>query len=248
MLRVSIHAGPLSNASRFNQLAWLDIGYDRLDALADYRIFGFAKGDGAGEPVTLPAYPRWSGSLWDLTARAIALLLDRDADPAALTVPAYEPGGPRAAFASAISASIQHHSRARGESVTTLASVNIAQRGNNRGVYLATFIEDLATERCTEPFLFRPKFLNPAELLLHAALVHLTGQHEQIPPTPQLAVPASITVGDKDYIAIHKLIEPARTGFTRWLTRQSETPIAQEDAPQGLAPATMYAKFLQVAI
>jgi hypothetical protein len=38
MLRVSIHAGPLATISRFNRLDWLDIGYQQLEANADYKI------------------------------------------------------------------------------------------------------------------------------------------------------------------------------------------------------------------
>lgn len=37
MLKVSVHAGPLASASRFNLVAWVDIGYERLEPVADYK-------------------------------------------------------------------------------------------------------------------------------------------------------------------------------------------------------------------
>lgn len=72
MLRISVHAGLPSGASRYNRSDWLDIGYERLDADAEYKIVLFQAGIGACEPILLTGYPRWSASLWDLIARAIA--------------------------------------------------------------------------------------------------------------------------------------------------------------------------------
>jgi hypothetical protein len=78
MLRVSIHAGPLREISRFNRVDWVDIGYDQLGVLANYKVVLFNVGEGVSSPVRLSSYPRWSASLWDLTARAIALGLSPD--------------------------------------------------------------------------------------------------------------------------------------------------------------------------
>ncbi len=72
MLRLSIHAGPLTKISRFNRLDWVDIGYQSLAATADYKVVLFKIGQDAMAPVFLNGYPRWSASLWDLAARAIA--------------------------------------------------------------------------------------------------------------------------------------------------------------------------------
>jgi hypothetical protein len=58
MLRVSIHAGLLRDISRFNRVDWLDIGYEKLDAAANYKIVLFNVGGGrdAGHSVAeLPA-------------------------------------------------------------------------------------------------------------------------------------------------------------------------------------------------
>lgn len=75
MLRVTIHSGMPSEASRFNRTDWIDIGYDNLAPHADYKVMLFLTGYGALRPVRLLGYPRWSASLWDLTARAIAASL-----------------------------------------------------------------------------------------------------------------------------------------------------------------------------
>ena len=248
MLHISIHAGPLSGQSHFNQVSWLNIGYNRLAPVADYKILGFVKGAGADEPVTLSAYPRWSASLWDLTARAIALRLLPRHFPGVLTVPAFEPGEKRAAFATAMSALIQHRPSGKNARQPILATVDIAQEGRNRGLYRASFVEDLGGVHRTEPFLFRPKFLDPTELLLHAALVHLTGQQTEMPAVPQLSVPDELDVGGERHIRIHRLVEPARTGFKRWLSHRGIAPVAHPEAPQGVAPAALYTRFLYEAI
>lgn len=73
MLRVSIHSALPSQVSRFNRTDWIDIGYQTLASHAEHKIVLFEAGRGAREPVRLRAYPRWSSSLWDLAARAIAL-------------------------------------------------------------------------------------------------------------------------------------------------------------------------------
>ena len=75
MLRVSIHSGLPSEASRFNRTDWIDIGYQTLNAQAEYKIVLIENGRGAREPVYLKSYPRWSSSLWDLAARTLALSL-----------------------------------------------------------------------------------------------------------------------------------------------------------------------------
>ena len=80
MLRISLHASSLAQTSRFNRVAWLDLAYAKLEPVADYKVLLFEVGDGAREPRTLPQYPRWSASLWDLVARGLALALHPDED------------------------------------------------------------------------------------------------------------------------------------------------------------------------
>jgi hypothetical protein len=73
MLRVSIHSALPSQLSRFNRTDWVDIGYQTLKEHSEYKVVLFEAGLGSREPVFLQAYPRWSSSLWDLVARALAL-------------------------------------------------------------------------------------------------------------------------------------------------------------------------------
>jgi hypothetical protein len=49
-------------------------------------------------------------------------------------------------------------------------------------------------------------------------------------------------------VALHTLVEPARTGFARWLSVFSEPPTPHADAPLGVAPEVLYVKFLQEAV
>jgi hypothetical protein len=123
MLRVSIHAGPMADISRYNLLAWLDIGYEKLAPIADYKVVLFQSGLGATPPYTLENYPRWSASLWDLTARAIALGLN--ADERSETVPDVTHPRKGCAFASEISALIEHLPGGQSIRRRTLASASI---------------------------------------------------------------------------------------------------------------------------
>jgi len=53
MLRVTIHAGGLNTATRFTQRAWLDIGYEKLAPVADYKTVLFQSGFGASVPAPI---------------------------------------------------------------------------------------------------------------------------------------------------------------------------------------------------
>ncbi len=55
MLRLTIHAGPLEDVSRFNQLARLDIVYDKLSPLADYKVVLLERNRDVPAPRTLQA-------------------------------------------------------------------------------------------------------------------------------------------------------------------------------------------------
>ena len=68
MLSVSIHASSPENAGRFNRLARLDIVYQRLSPVADYKVALLERNSDPVAPRTLAQYPRWSSSLWDLVA------------------------------------------------------------------------------------------------------------------------------------------------------------------------------------
>jgi hypothetical protein len=249
MLRVNIHAGPLKKANRFNLISWIDIAYERLEPIASYKTVLFETGHGATLPVPLETYPRWSASLWDLTARALTLGLNQglSADQPREAVPEVDTLEKGFAFASQICAVIEHPPAAGANSRDMLGSVGIKQVGRARGTYVAHFKEHTMADQVTAPFQFMPSYLRPAELLLHACLMRLTGTRE-MPPRPALCVPKPLEFEGLSYVPIHMLVEPARTGFLNWLTRNSEPPVKHESAPDGLAPETLYGKFLTEAV
>ena len=63
MLRVSIHAGLLRDRCPQNQLAALDIAYQKRAALADYLVSLQVSGRGELEPAIVSSYPRWAASV-----------------------------------------------------------------------------------------------------------------------------------------------------------------------------------------
>lgn len=247
MLRVSLHAGPIAKISRFNQVAWLDIAYERLEPIAHYKTVLFEAGIGATMPIPLEAYPRWSSSLWDLVARALALGLSPDQDKPTETVHEVVPGEKHFAFANQICAMIEHLPAASVAYRKELGRVEISQVGRKRGTYVARFDEHAMARHVTAPFTFTPGYLRLPELLMHACLVRLTGKAE-MPPRPALCVPEAVEQDGLRYVPIHDLVEPARTGFLDWLHRFSEEPVEHPSAPQGIAPETLYVKFLSEAV
>ncbi len=247
MLRVSIHAGPLAAVSRFNRIDWVDIGYERLDALADYKVAHFSIDQGAASPVLLRNYPRWSSSLWDLVARAIAKALSPTPEARDDVAPPMEAPKPGAAFADAVSAVIEHAPLA-GRPGRRLGAMEVLRHPRTRAIYRARVDEDLQPSLSTLPFAFAPRVLCPAELVMRAAMMRVSGQAVAMPPRPALCLPTPRLVDGKPYVAVRQLPEPARTGFLRWLHHHSEAPRQMKDAPDGLAPEAMFTLFLQKAV
>lgn len=246
MLKVSIHAGPLKNISPFNALGWVEIAYERLQPIADYKTMLYEKGVGAQPQTSVYTYPRWSASLWDLTARALALGLREDQDCLNEEVPPVVVKKPFA-FASEICAVIEHTPPAGEQHRRQLATASISQVGRKRGTYVATFDEHTATTKTTAPFTFHPAQMRPAELLLHACLYHLSGACT-LPPRPGLCIPNPILDNGEKYVPIHRLVEPARTGFTRWLFHIGIPPVEHGSAALGMAKEALYVQFLREAV
>lgn len=250
MLRVSIHAGPLATISRFNRLDWVDIGYQELKATADYKIVLFKIGEGALAPVILPSYPRWSATLWDLVARAIArALFPAPGNAASLQewVPPAQCVEKRRAFAEVMSAVIQHMPNA-GPAVHRLGAMQIDEHKSSRCLYRACIEEDLRADCKTEEFYFAPGFLQPSELVLRAALFWLGGSLDVVPPRPLLSTPKGKVIDGKEYLLIHQLKEPARTGLVRWLYHQKRPPTVTPQAPEGLVEYAIFTEFLDKAV
>jgi hypothetical protein len=247
MLRVSIHAGLLRDINRFNRIDWLDIGYEKLDAAANYKIVLFNVGVGATPVIPLLNYPRWSASLWDLTARAIALGLSPDSTNRKEQVEPLEPRGKRYAYAREVSAVIQHLPNT-GLRIRNVGSMQIWQCSVTKGFYQAQIDEDLMPSITTKQFAFMPAFLRSAELVMRTALVGLTGSLETMPPRPPARLPTAEEIDGRLQVAIHKIREPARTGFIRWLYEIDSPPQEYAGMPEGVAPEAHFVKFLETAV
>jgi hypothetical protein len=252
MLRVSIHAGPLSAISRFNRTDWLDIGYQKMGPRANYKVVLFKIGQGVMPPVMLRKYPRWSSSLWDLSARALTRALypvpdNKDEPSPEEQVPAAQNVTKKRAFAETMCAVIQHIPNFGG-AVRRLASIEIQEDKSLRCVYRARIEEDLQTTRKTEDFSFAPSFLRPAELVLRATLFSMSGNIDVLPPRPPLVFPKSKQIDGIEYVAIHQIKEPARTGIIRWLYQQNRAPIPELGAPEGRVDFPTFNEFLTRAV
>lgn len=244
MLRVSLHAGPAGKANRFNLVAWVDIGYDRLAPVADYTVVLYQSGIGATMPLPLSKYPRWSSSLWDLAARSIAIGLN---DSTSEAVPKLETRDKQFAFLTEMSVVIEHYAGGDVNWRTTLGTAALMQHGRKRGTYVAKFEEHTMQPVTIAPFEFKPAFLQPVELLLHACLHRMNGKAE-MPARPALCVPMPVQVEGVSYVPVHHLVEPARTGLLNWMNWNGMQPKEHDGAPQGLVPDSVYSTFLREAV
>lgn len=231
MLKVLIHSGTIATRCAANELAVLDIAYANRDALADYFVALSLRGEGEVEPDKVTNYPRWSASLWDLTARALTRVLYRnDLAPSSGTPDR------RCAYATRICAVVERVTL--GERGVELATVEIAQTGTQRGVYTAQFEEDILGKR-TANFSYGLKSLNPADLLLRAICWSLYGT-DVLGPRPVLPLPPSMRIDGVDRFHIDALAEPARTGFLRHMGAN----FPQTNPPDPLPKAEDYVLFL----
>jgi hypothetical protein len=247
MLRLSTHAGPLKAMSRFNRLDWVEIGYETLNRHADYKVVLFEVGRGAREQVALRGYPRWSGSIWDLVVRSIALALSPDPrQPQELAQPV-QWGKKKFAFVEAMSAVIQHIPNAGG-GIRQLASMELTYDESAAGAYRVTIEEEMLATKELASFIFAPEFLRPAELVMRAALVGLTGSMDELPSRPLLYKPTPEIIKLRPHVRVDNIREPARSGFRRWLIqRRKETKGSAVD-PVGTVPYPLFEDFLDKAV
>jgi hypothetical protein len=248
MLRLTVHNGLPSQASRFNRTDWLDIGYDELNTFADYKLVLFQTGIGACGPVILKGYPRWSASLWDLVARSIALAFwPQPAGQPEAVVPAQHANAKRIAFADHTTA-ILEHLPARGSATRQLSTMLITHSAKARGAYGARVDEDIYERRTVAPFLFAPAVLRPIELVLRTALFMLHGSIDTLPARPRLSVPPLDEEAGAQYVRLSRLAEPQRTGLVRWIRTQGWRPQVDPSYPAGRVPEAWYAQFMRTAI
>ena len=232
MLKVTVHSGLLASRNIGNQLAVLDVAYQKKAALADYVVALSLRGSGELAPAFLRNYPRWSASVWDLIARALAQTLYR-----ADQVPASAKADRRCAYATRICASVERMTAAaRGHEVGT---VEIHQEGEKRGVYTATFNEDVMGERSVQ-FEYGCKALNPAELLMRAACWAYQGT-DVLGPMPKLILPPALKIDGVERFHLAALDEPALTEFQRY---QAIAANRGAEAVNNLPRAEDYVRFL----
>lgn len=230
MLRVSIHAGLLQDRCAQNQIAALDIAYQKRAALSDYLVSLQLTGRGELEPAIVSSYPRWAASVWDLAARAVTAVLYRSDEPP--PVPRVDK---RCAYATKMCAVVQ---RVTVDDLgAEIGRVEILQPGRVRGEYHATFSEDIMGGRTAE-FDYGCKVLNPADLLLRAISYAWWGT-DVLGPRPALILPPSIKIEGEERFDLQSLREPARTGFIRH--RANRVPLAK---PEQMPLAQDYVDFI----
>jgi hypothetical protein len=285
VLRVSIHAGLPSAASRFNRLDWCDIGYSQLERIANYKVVLFEAGVGARQICHLNGYPRWSASLWDLAARALALAYwhappafnvpsstrasavgpDGEAiridDVTPIPAPAppihclagkvevkkAENVGSGCAYATKLCAIITHFP-GTGIGGRTLGALIVARDKKQRGTYGMSIDEDTRSRKIPFPFTFAPSQISPTELVVRAALHFLGGDIDKMPPLPPLIVPPTQIIDGVELVAVHRIVEPARTGLLRWLHRQGIEPKPEAGAPKGRVRKDLFDAFQTNAV
>ena len=231
MLRVLLHTGHLSTRNPGNLLATLDVAYKKQETWSDYSVAFALKGTGVVQSEEITGYPRWAGSVWDLIARALTRILYRaDQAPACLTPDR------RCAYATRLCALVE---RSTGDSRgVELASVEISQVGNQRGVYTAIFKEDILGERGAS-FTYGLKSLQAPDLLLRA-ICWAYFDKDILGERPALILPASVKINGVDQFDANALPEPAKTGFQRY--RGVNFPTT--NAPGQMAKAEDYVAFL----
>lgn len=218
MLKVSIHAGLLNERRAENVLATVDIAYAVKGPLADYLIAATVIRQGERAPQVLRNYPRWSGSLWCLTAHAIATSLY-----GAAKVPSSEKPDKRCAYSTKLCAVIEH--RTKDEGSRELGQAEIWQQGPERGTYTVQLDEDILGKREAR-FEYGCKRMEHLDLMMRALCWTLYGQ-DTLGKRPKLIVPTSINVDNENRFDTASLEEPARTGFARHMaaTRPTAEPV-----------------------
>jgi hypothetical protein len=178
-----------------------------MSALADYAVALSLRGSGEVAPAFVRNYPRWSASVWDLIARALAQTLYR-----ADQIPASGKPDRRCAYATRLCASVERMTAAsRGHEVAT---VEILQEGSRRGVYTAKFDEEVLGQRSAK-FEYGCKALNPAELLMRAICWAYFGS-DIIGSMPKLILPPALKIDGAERFHLAALDEPALTEFQRY--------------------------------
>lgn len=248
MIRLSIFAGPLSDASQFTRLAWLDVAYLKVAPYASYKTCLFQNGRGAGPTSVIMDYPRWSSSLWDLLARAICIHLNNqrlvEDDKESIPPPLVDK--PNLAFAEELSVRVEHHSGGKVTRIRTLCTMSVL-KGKRKGSYVASLTDNLGKSYEGIEVVYRPSIFEPALLVAMVACKHLHGDSASLPPRPLLVLPSAQEEQGYKWVCVNAVREPAKSGFLRWLA-ESKEPIIHSDAYGEVVNADLYARFLMESL
>lgn len=243
MIKVTLHAGGVAGASLFNMLGKLDFGYEKLDAVADYKAELFACGVGAYPMAFIKDYPRWSASIWDLVARIVCQSLYLREELPELP---WDWSTKDRAYARKMSAVVEHW--ADGEQ-TRRARIGTAEitMGTRRCNYTCVLWDDLTGERESEMFRHAPEVLTHWDLLCRAINWTDHGQW-QLPARPPLLLPTTFEHEGATLVSLGKLRQPARDGIRRWLADQELRAREVADMPSGAVDEGTFTRFLRSAI
>ena len=215
MLKVTLHAAKPQAVNERNVLGRLDIAYEKLDAIADYKAVMFTSGIGAQAPVALKAYPRWSASLWDLVVRMACLSINKTEAVSTANIPVKRTG----AFIENMTAVVEHWADGLDTRRSVVGTAHVAM-GANRCNYRATFVDDIAGSQGSEVFRHTPEVLTPWDLLTRA-YAWATTASLALPARPTLYTPIPISHEGQSFVSLDTVSEPARTGFYRWLDKRN---------------------------
>ena len=240
MLKVFLHNAAPANLNQFNRLGRLDIGYEKLDAHADYKTVMSQTGLGEFPPATVQDYPRWTASIWDLVMRAICMGLwgEEAMPPIGLAR--------RGAFADHLTAVVEHWPDGfeQGRSTVGMAQVKMQRK---RCRYIATFDDDILGEQTSTEFTHTPDGLSPWDLLARA---YAWTCHEsfRMPPRPTLYTKLTIAEGTESLVPLEMVKEPARTGLQRWMVSTSLGTLTSGTVTGPCIREADYVRFLRSAV
>ena len=242
MLKVTLHNSKPGRTSPNNLLGKLDIGYAKLNSMADYKAMMLSAGIGEHAPISLTDYPRWSASMWDLIARVICIGINRRE----AVWPADIPNARRGAYIENMTAIVEHWPDGFEIRRATIGTAHVemcARRCN----YVATFDDDMCGRQRSDVFRHTPVALTPWDLLARAFAQAFNGCFE-LPPRPRPYLPISVEHAGASYVVLDTLQLPARKAVERWLAyrRLATTTI---DLVDGLCVTeAQFVEFLEHAV
>lgn len=240
MLKVFIHNGPPNKLTPFNRLGRLDIGYDKLDAYANYKVVMTQVGLGEYPPAAVKDYPRWTASIWDLVMRAICTCMWREESLPPIG------SARRGAYAEHLTAVVEHWPDGfeQGRSIVGTAQIKMRHR---RCRYVATFEDDILGEQTSTEFTHTPDVLTPWDLLARAYAWTCHGRF-QVPERPKLYTEITLEEDGKTIVPLEMVREPARTGLLRWVMTKGITTTTAKLLQGPCVTEGQYVEFLRRAI